>query len=127
SEYIIWIDRQTNVVLEDSLSLDSIISEIRRLDRLVMDDADTFRISVLECRIRTNDEDGNLLTNGSVLDHIHGEINYEGNTYFLIDGEWYHIHPDFIADLNDGCANVLGQAWAEDFFKESLISLLYSL
>ena len=112
--FVIALDRETTIEIEDEeLSLDVIIREVRARDFLVMDDAATFRISVLDNEIKSYDSEGTLLTMGTVLQHLHGEVTYEGNTYFLIDGQWYRIDPEFIKDLNEGCRDVLQQTWQE--------------
>lgn len=117
--YKIWIDRETIIDIEDdSISLELIIEEVRKLNLLVLDEPVTFRLSVLDIQITSYDENGELLTTGSVLEHLHGEITYNNDTYFLVDGEWYRIHPDFIKDLNEGCADVLEQAWIEGLINE---------
>lgn len=121
--FTIIIDRETTIQIEDEeLSLDLIIQEVKNLDRLVMDDATTFRMSILDNEIKSYDGDGTLLTTGTVLQHLHGEVTYKDNTYFLIDSQWYYIDPDFIKDLNDGCRDVLQQAW-----QDSLLDTAFNL
>jgi uncharacterized protein (TIGR04141 family) len=118
--FTIMLDRETIIEMEDEeLSLDIVIQEVKDLGHLVIDDPTTFRISVLENEIKSFDGEGGLLTTGTVLQHLHGEITYLGNTYFLIDGQWYRIDPEFIKDLNEGCLDVLQQAWQESLFDAS--------
>jgi uncharacterized protein (TIGR04141 family) len=114
------LDRETVIDLEDEEpSLEVVIREVRNLDRLIMDEPATFRLSVLDNEIKSYDGEGNLLTTGTVLQHLHGEVNYNGNTYFLIDGQWYRVDPEFIQALDEGCRDVLHQAWEENFFEIS--------
>lgn len=76
---------------------------------LMVEDAYQFKYSLLDVRLVTNDENGNQLTEGSILSHIHGEIYYEGQNFFRLDNEWYRIGPKFIQDLNDELSLVLEQ------------------
>lgn len=116
--YKLRVDKDIIIELEEPITLTVIIEELRNIDKLVIDDDINFRISILDLELRSYDEDGELLTLGSVFDHLHGELNFNNNTYFLIDGQWYRIHPEFIEELNQECLDVLEEAWMEDLLEK---------
>src|SRR5205085_311766 len=57
------------------------------------------------------DTNGIIVTEDSIINHIHGEICYNGNTYFLIDGIWYKINNEFVVQLNYECQKIFADAW----------------
>ncbi|HVT87047.1 MAG TPA: DUF6119 family protein, partial [Chitinophagaceae bacterium] len=119
SGYSLELDAEDPIPLEAPLSLAQVISVLKKNDTLLIDDKFQYKHSVLQRIIKAVDDEGNPLTQGSVLEHLHGEITCNKNTYFLIDGFWYKIHPDFIEDLNQGCKDLLFQAWTDGLIKET--------
>lgn len=68
-------------------------------------------------RIRSFDHDGQVLTDGPLVKHLHGEVVKDGNTYFYIDGDWYVIEADFLASLNTECLRII-----PDIVDETILS-----
>lgn len=56
-------------------------------------------------KIFTFDENGKLLTEGKMLEHIFGDVQYKGKRYFYIDSQWYEIKKSFIDNLDASCAS----------------------
>jgi uncharacterized protein (TIGR04141 family) len=98
---------------DDLISLKELIEYFRVEGLLLLESADYFNNSFCLAMLESLDDDGVRLTNGTILDHIHGELLYEGKTFFVIDGEWYMISPDFITDLNKDCKETLDQIWED--------------
>jgi uncharacterized protein (TIGR04141 family) len=73
---------------------------LQRQNLLLLGNQEEFNQSLSGIIIKSFDGEGRTLTQGSIKDHIHGEIVYGNKTYFLIDGAWYEIQPDFVLDLN---------------------------
>jgi len=84
-----------------------------------MDDAYQYKHSLLNLHVDSMDDDGNISTHGTVMSHLHGEIFYEGHSYFFIDGEWYRVGPNFIAELNNELKLLLDEHWDESLINES--------
>ena len=61
------------------------------------------RVSV----ISRNNEDEVDLTRGKFIEHIHGEIRFEGRHYFLLDRNWYLIDSSFLTNVNKRLKDVL--------------------
>lgn len=110
-------DNET-IEFEEPVHLGILVEQLRKEERLLLDDSTFFKHSVLELFIEAADNDGNILTNGKVLEHLHGEVNLGEKVYFIIDGEWYEIHPDFIQDINRECKDILEQCWDCELVKE---------
>jgi uncharacterized protein (TIGR04141 family) len=53
--------------------------------------------------ISSYDEEGVLLTQGGLIDHLLGDVPYDGKRYFFIDAAWYLIRDTFIERLNEHC------------------------
>lgn len=113
SFFYIVVDKEERIELHNPPSLMEIIQELRKADRLLEDDVYQFSGSVLDRTLLTHDENNTYLTADKVIDHVHGEITHDGKTYFIVDGEWYEIHPEFIQDLNKECADLLHQVWED--------------
>lgn len=81
-------------------------------------------------RILSKHSDFTKDTEGSILDHLHGEIRYNNETYFLIDKEWCLIKDSFLQILssefsdfvkNDGMCKVPLERWStgrEGYYNE---------
>jgi uncharacterized protein (TIGR04141 family) len=119
SLFYIIIDKEERIELHNPPSLMEIIHELQKVDRLLDDDVFQFSGSVLNRTLLTRDENDTLLTADRVLDHIHGEITDEGKTYFIVDGEWYEIHPEFIQELNKECADLVNQVWEDKLIPQT--------
>jgi len=118
SFFCIIIDKEEQIELHNPPSLMEIIQELRKAERLLDDDVFQFSGSVLNRALLTRDENNTYLTADKILDHIHGETTYENKPYFIVDGEWYEIHPEFIEDLNKECTDLLHQVWEDKLIPE---------
>jgi len=49
------------------------------------------------------DEDDNILTEDKLFNHLIYEVNYNGKSYFLINGKFYQIENNFKNRLNENC------------------------
>lgn len=53
-------------------------------------------------------------TKGSVLSHLHGEVFYNNQSYFLVDGKWYIAEAEFIQRVESDFDDLL----ESDFFEK---------
>jgi uncharacterized protein (TIGR04141 family) len=116
--FYISIDKDPPIELHNTPSLMEIIQELKKVDKLLDDDVYLFKGSVLHRMLTTKDENNRYLTGDTVLDHLHGEITYKNKVYFIVDGEWYEIHPEFIQELNKECTEILKQVWEDKLIAE---------
>lgn len=74
------------------------------------------------CAIHDDDTD---TTKAPVLNHLHGEVEYEGQNYFLVDGKWYVAEDDFITRVSKDFEGLL----SSEFFDKpnSLVLSQYNL
>lgn len=74
------------------------------------------------CAIHDDDTD---TTKASVLNHLHGEVEYKGQNYFLVDGKWYVAEDDFITRVSKDFEGLL----SSEFFDKpnSLVLSQYDL
>lgn len=59
-------------------------------------------------------------TRASMLSHLHGEVSYNGKSYFLVDGKWYIAEDDFITRVAQDFEGLL----ASEFFDKPANLLL---
>lgn len=116
--YTIFIGKGETIEFDTGFGISDLISKLKFSESYFDEDVDLFRHSVLYRKIESKDEEGKTLTNGNVLDHINGEFNYNGKTYFRIDKEWYQILPSFIKDLNIECLELLNNALDDDLIPD---------
>jgi uncharacterized protein (TIGR04141 family) len=79
--------------------------------------------------INSFDADGNILTEGSILEHIQGEANLiqdeaeneklSGGTFFHLDGHWYKAKTGFMDDINTSCEELLESIILPDLLTET--------
>lgn len=119
SSYLIMIEKGEPIALPKHSTFGDIVRLLKIKEEYLDEDVHHFKFSVLERRLQSLDEEGVILTSGYILDHIHGEFSYKGQTYFLMDREWYQIQPSFIKDLNTECTEILKYAWSEDLITEA--------
>ena len=50
-------------------------------------------------RMETSQDEPLHQTSGTIFQHLHGEVNYGGKNYFLVDKEWYEIRDNFIESI----------------------------
>ena len=117
--YTLQFDDGEKLDLEGQPMLPHIIETIRREGRLLDTDSTEFKHSVLYQQLITTDENNTVLTSGTVFQHIHGEISSLGNSYFLVDQEWYQIDSSFIKELNSECSDLLERVWDNKLIDET--------
>lgn len=113
STFILRLSEGESVESEDPLTFAEIIGGIKSNGQYFDADEYHFEASVLDRIIETRDENDVDLTIGTVLEHLHGELTYDGKTYFFVDGEWYQVLPSFIKDLNKECSDILKEVWED--------------
>ena len=103
------------IQLNGAISLTELFKKLKEKYDHEVKDVDFFRNFILKYQfIETQDDNGEFLTKDSVYNHIHGEIEYNGSSYFLIDKQWYRIKDAFVNNLNLSCNELLEDAW-DDF------------
>jgi len=115
----ILIDKGNPIDVPKHSTFGDIIRLLKKNRDYFADDEFHFKVSVLNRIIVSFDSDGQQLTKGRVLDHVHGEFAYDNKTYFLIDKEWYTIKPSFIKDLNEECTESLKYAMDDSILTEA--------
>lgn len=60
-------------------------------------------------QIRSSNEDygSSFGTSGSLLGHLHGELQFEGKTYFLLAGKWYEVDAAYIEQVTKDFTRVI--------------------
>lgn len=109
---------ESPVEFDNPMSFDEILKSLNKAGRLLHDTELHFKYSLLENYLYSRDEAGETLTGGNLFEHLHGEITYNEQTYFLIDGDWYRIKPDFIEMLNLECKEMIAQCLDETLLTE---------
>ena len=107
SFYLQFTDGEQLELDEGPPSFKDIVIAITKEGRLEDHDSTDFKHSVLYQTLITKDDNDNTLTSGKIIEHIHGEIKYLEQSYFLVDGEWYLIDSSFIEDLNKECSQLI--------------------
>jgi uncharacterized protein (TIGR04141 family) len=102
----------------EPVDLRRILADMKRKGLLHMDDAVYFKHSFLGVIMTTFDSDGEPLTSGTILEHFHGEVTFDGRSYFFIDGQWYLILPEFVKDLDREGKDVLAGVWEDGLLTE---------
>jgi uncharacterized protein (TIGR04141 family) len=110
SYFLRFLDGETED-LKRMPTLSDIIQKIKNEKRLEDADAVDFKHSVLFVDLYTKDDQNIILTEGTVFQHIHGEIDFKNTNYFRVDGEWYQIDASFIKDLDKECAEMISRTW----------------
>jgi uncharacterized protein (TIGR04141 family) len=103
---------------KEPVDLRRILADMKRKRVLHMDDPVYFKHSFLEIMLATFDADGEHLTSGSILEHFHGEITYNGRSFFFVDSQWYLIESEFIDDLNKEGKEMLAGVWEDKLLVE---------
>ena len=52
-------------------------------------------------KIIAQDEDGRMLTTGTIKKHLFDEEKMDNKTFFLLNGSWYQLDNSFLDDLNN--------------------------
>lgn len=105
----------------DELSnVDSVFDVFRSLPK-TPENQEAFEKLARNIVISAYDEEGRLLTEGGLVDHLLGDVPCDNRRYFFIDAAWYLIRDSFIERLNEYCESYiqghyvdgLDKAWAE--------------
>ncbi|WP_160715362.1 DUF6119 family protein [Chitinophaga solisilvae] len=91
--------------------LQILLVDLQKDGILKVGNIEEFKKSVMRINMNSYDEEGHLLTSGSLWEHLHGEISLDGQIYFYIDGDWYRIKPNFIKQLNRELKQFLDEHW----------------
>jgi uncharacterized protein (TIGR04141 family) len=107
---------------EDPLSFEELIEKLKKEEKFHDQTIELFNTSVLSVEIQSFSEQGEIITEDTVFDHLHGEIKFDGSTYFFVDKEWYTIQIEFINDLNRACQEVVKQCWDDKLISERFVN-----
>nr|WP_294991512.1 DUF6119 family protein [uncultured Sediminibacterium sp.] len=117
SKYQIKEDSIIKYEDEEMLDLPSLIRYLKNRGGFLDQDIHHFHQSMIRNILVSYDEQNNPLTADSLINHVHGEIEYKNYTYFRIDGEWYRIDPEFISEINKDCEYIIRQCWDEELIR----------
>jgi len=118
--FYIEISKDEKVKISSHSTLPEIIDQLKITKNYMDDGIEQFKYSVLYREVISESE-GHTLTNASVLEHLHGEIVYEGKVYFRLDCEWYKVHSSFVKNLNKECEIIVNQFWDNNIIKEKFL------
>ena len=60
-----------------------------------------FAAFINSSRLCSLDDEENIITDGSIISHLSGEIEVDGKTYFIIDGHYYCQSQSYVSKLNN--------------------------
>jgi len=69
--------------------------------------------------IISKDSNGQQITEDLLKNHFYTEVNFEANSYFLSDKEWFEIKASFTKKLNEQCKDFIAE-------NKSIIPMNYS-
>lgn len=97
-----------DIEIRELRSVDELFVEIKKHASIPLK-KETFEELIQELVISSysQEDSSRPVTQGSVIDHILGDVSYGKKKYFLIAKNWYWIKDIFIKDLNDSCADFL--------------------
>lgn len=95
-----------NFEFEELNDIDELFIQIKQTEESPSN-IDDFKKLISSVKIFSYDEDGNELTRGWLLHHIHGDVETEEKRYFYIDKNWYLIKDQFVNELNESCAQFI--------------------
>ena len=101
---------EDNVETIDSFDF---FKQIQEQDILSMETLADFSDTFSNIRICSYSPEGIELTNDTLLNHINGEFQVNGKTYFILDGVWLELKDTFVTRLNQECKNYLSKYYDE--------------
>lgn len=113
--YSIYLTEDERIQFDKAPNFDDIISKLKYHAAYNDDHPIDFKNYVLLRELDSWSDDGKRITSAPILHHVHGEVKFNDQSYFLVDGEWYHIDPDFIKELNEECHEILEQVCDDGF------------
>lgn len=99
NSYKISLGRKEIDVIDEINNAEEILLKIK--DNVSLVDLESFSKDLEDIKISSQHENEINDTNGSFLDHLNGEVTFNGKTYFLIDKEWCLVQDKFL-DILDG-------------------------
>lgn len=100
-----------------------LFDELKDNNLIVLDSLDTFSDSIQSINIESYDSNGDVNTKRTpLLEHIHGEINFNNSTYFYFEGNWYEIKKDYLKELDNSCKEIINS----EILQNSLLPISYS-
>jgi len=78
--------------------------------QITINTVDEMKNFLQKVRLKSFNDENELLTDAPLIKHLHGEIYYDKKVYFLIDGEWYQIEKDFLESLDNELRNIVLEA-----------------
>jgi uncharacterized protein (TIGR04141 family) len=92
-------------------SIDQVFEKLRVL-RKPPNDIDRFKKAMQTLVITSFNEDSTECTKGRLLDHLFGDVTYQGQKYFFTKG-WFQLSADFTVSLDKSCSEILAQHQTE--------------
>lgn len=122
-KHVLMIRWDASLSNEDSelVNLSEVFRILKGTKKIPEDDITLFTDCLNHLTVKSFDTDGNILTKGSLFEHIHGEVGFEGKSYFLLDGSWYEIKDSFINDLNEELKEIVNQYLDSDLITEPYV------
>lgn len=111
SRYLLWLNQEETISFDDAPTFIELVRELKLKGAYSDEDFYQFKHFVLLRWLGTYDDVGYELTGGRVIEHIHGEVRHEGNSFFKVDGSWYRVLPTFIRELNQECERIISRRW----------------
>lgn len=81
--------------------IDLTIEHFRDSHPEVLDSLDSFIENIEQVFIETTHDELFQNTGGKIYAHLHGEVQYEEKTYFLVDKQWYLVKDNFLTVLQN--------------------------
>lgn len=106
---------ESNVVLDDA---NEIFGRLKQLGVISIESEQVFFDTIDKLTLVTYDSEGKRRTWKKLINHLHGEIELDGKTYFFIDSEWYEIRDEFVKELNEDCKRSLLQTLDDTLLPE---------
>lgn len=117
SNFLVEIDGEDDISGSEPFRLTDLIAAFKKKGRWQADTVGELDVGFLRRLLYSFDDSGTQLTRGTILEHLHGEITYNGNKFFYLDRQWYLINAAFVADLDKQCREML-----KEYLRENLIT-----
>lgn len=89
--------------IEELYNVDQILDKLHQLE--IYEDENAFKELIPNLKIFSyvDEDQTNSETNGFLIQHLFGDVQFIDDKYFFIDNQWYIIHDSFIDELNTSC------------------------
>jgi uncharacterized protein (TIGR04141 family) len=98
NSYRISSGRKEICVIDEINNAEEVLSKIK--DEVSLIDLESFSKDLESIKISSQHENEINDTNGNFLDHLNGEVTFDGKVYFLIDKEWCLVQDKFLESLD---------------------------